>query len=298
VELSTAGPQLAVEAAPTGPLRGRRICIDPGHDAVWVAGASGRSRTGAVPRHPADQVPLHEHELTLSVAYRLKPLLEAEGAEVCVTRRHRDEGGGLQLEPYDYTGDDRVRLRGAAVEDEPERIQPRIDWVNAFGAEVLVSIHFNGSEDQRVRGSEVYFTDGGPDPDGGRRLADAVLRGLLQSLADAGHRTHDRGVRSDSYQRYAPADMARLLAHNAAVIRANGHDPAACRECYRLLTTGNNPMSLHRGGYLGVLVEVEFLSNAEVVDGFIMRPDSLDVIAGGLFQGLRGYFETTASPGR
>jgi N-acetylmuramoyl-L-alanine amidase len=251
-----------------------------------------------VPRHPTEGIPLHEHELTLSVAYKLKWLLESEGAQVCVTRRPRDEGGTMYLEPYDYTGDGRVRGRGAAVEDEPERLQPRIDIVNGFGAEVLLSIHFNGSEDQRVRGSEIYFTDGGPDPEGGRHLASTVLGGLLDKLAAAGHRTTNRGVLSDNYQRYPPSDMSRLLNNNARVIRANGYDPAACRECYRLLTLGNNPMSLHRGNYLGVLVEVEFLSNPDVVDGFMLRPDSLDVIAWGLFQGLRSYFESAPAPAR
>ena len=66
------------------PLEGRRICIDPGHDANWAPGAVGRNYAGAVPVHPTDGVPLDEHELTLSVAYRLEALLEADGASVCV----------------------------------------------------------------------------------------------------------------------------------------------------------------------------------------------------------------------
>jgi len=293
----TAGSTPAVEAAqapapeppaPPGPLAGRRICLDPGHDAYWVVGAAGRNRAGVIPRHPADLVPLFEHELTLSVAYRLKELLEAEGARVCVTRKPRDEGGGLQLEPYDYTGDGRVRT-AASVEDGPERIQPRIDWANAFGAEVLLSVHFNGLDDQSVRGTEVYYTDAGPTRGEGRRLARDILAGLLGAMSDSGYQGLDRGARSDAYQRYSPEETRRLIANNAAVVRANGADPANCPDCYRLLTLGNNPMSLHRGAYLAALVEVEFLSNPSVVEGFILRPDSLDVIARGLFEGLRSF---------
>lgn len=51
---------------------------------------------------------------------------------------------------------------------------------------------------------------------------------------------------------------------------------------------------MHAGGSRGsgvdVLVEVEFLSNPAVVEGFFLRADSLDVIASGLRDGLLGYF--------
>ena len=113
-----------------------------------------------------------EHELTLSVAARLQTLLEVDGARVCVTRKTREAGGGLQQEPADYTGDGRVR----PVEDVPEIIQPRIDWANDFGAEVLLSIHFNGSDDPSVRGSEVCFSDAGPRTDEGRLWRSRCLR--------------------------------------------------------------------------------------------------------------------------
>jgi N-acetylmuramoyl-L-alanine amidase len=299
VTIAEAAPQVAgvvEEPAPeavtvaSGPLDGRRICIDPGHDAYWVAGASGRTRGGTVPWHPTAMIPLHEHELTLEVAYRLKMLLEAEGAAVCVTRKPREEGGGLQIDPYDFTGDGRVRTIGQAVEDESERIQPRIDWANAFEAELLLSVHFNGSEDQRARGSEVYFTDVDAEREERRMLAASVLAGLLSELRGAGHEVVDRGLRSDAYQRYTPEATRRLFAHNASAIRENGLDPANCPTCYRLLTTGNNPMSLHLGHYIGVLIEVEFLSNPDVVEGFLLRPDAFDVVAKGLLHGLRDYY--------
>ena len=81
-----------------------------------------------------------------------------------------------------------------------------------------------------------------------------------------------------------------MLANNAGAIRANGYDAAECGDCYRLLTLGNNPMSIRMGRYLAVLVEVEFLSNPDVVESFLLRPDSLDLVASGLHQGLMSYF--------
>src|SRR5919106_3013101 len=175
-------------------LAGHRICLDPGHDSYWVTGASGRTSSGSVPRHPQAQIPLIEHELTLQVAYRLEALLESEGAQVCVTRRPAEEGGHLVIEPYDYTGDGRVRPASRTVEDVPELIQPRIDSANSFRAEILVSIHFNGSEDRRLRGTEVYHTDAGPAEAQGRRLARSLLSALTAEMRHAGHATVDRGV--------------------------------------------------------------------------------------------------------
>jgi N-acetylmuramoyl-L-alanine amidase len=270
------------------PLEGRRICIDPGHDARWAPGATGRNHAGAVPVHPADGVPLHEHELTLSVAYRLKALLEADGAAVCVTQRPREGGGGNHVEPSDFTGDGIVRA--GPVEDTPERTQPRIDWANDFGAEILVSIHFNGLDDRRVRGTEVYYTDGGPREAENRLLAQSLLDELLAELLSTGFEATSRGVRSDLYQRYSSADTQRMIRHNASTVRANGYDPANCRECLRLLTTGNNPMSVRMGNYTSALVEVEFLSNPEVVAQLIMRPDAFDLIARGLERGILAYY--------
>src|SRR5688572_30387482 len=60
-----AGPLEEFKLRPpsAGPLAGRRVCIDPGHDAYWAVGATARSRTGRTLLHPIDQIPLYEHEL-------------------------------------------------------------------------------------------------------------------------------------------------------------------------------------------------------------------------------------------
>jgi N-acetylmuramoyl-L-alanine amidase len=283
-------PEPTATATPAPPLAGRRVCIDAGHDAVWAAGATARTSSGAVPVHPADRAPMHEHELTLSVAERLKLLLEAEGAAVCLTRQTRAEGGGVLDQPYDFNGDGVVRPTGRAIEDTPEVIQPRIDAANRFGAEVFISIHFNGSSDPSVRGSEAYFSDGVATAEHGRQLARDLLDGVLAAMAAAGHSVRDLGVKSDAYMRYSAAETQRLFATNRTAILTSGNDPAHCSDCYRLFSLGNNPMSRERGRYLAALLEVEFLSNPAVVEGFLLRPDSLDVIAGGLRDGLLRYF--------
>ena len=199
-------PALSVAAAGRAPHLHR-----PGHDQMGSRRV-GRNYASVVPI-PGRRRSAYEHELTLSVAYRLKALLEADGAAVCVTQRPRDEGGGNHVEPVDYTGDGLVRTSG--VEDTPERTQPRIDWANDFGAEILVSIHFNGLDDRRVRGTEVYYTDGGPREASNRLLASSLLDGTLSALRDAGFDATSRGIRSDLYQRYSAEDTRRLIQHNA-----------------------------------------------------------------------------------
>jgi N-acetylmuramoyl-L-alanine amidase len=58
----------------------------------------------------------------------------------------------------------------------------------------------------------------------------------------------------------------------------------------RLLTNGSNPMSVRMGTYTSALVEVEFISNPDVVERLIMRPDAFDVIAQGLEHGVLSYY--------
>jgi N-acetylmuramoyl-L-alanine amidase len=278
---------------PSGPLAGHRICLDPGHDARWAPGAAGSTRSGVLATHRTERIAFNEHELTLAVAERLQALLEEAGASVCLTRHTRAEGGSVLREPYDFNGDDLVRPSGIAVEDTPEIVQPRIDVANDFGAEILLSIHFNGSSDASIRGSEAYYSAGTANGALGKHLAESVLTRLVEEMNAAGYNAaRSRGVMSDAYQRYSAADTQRLFAAFRAQIVAHGQDPARCPDCYRLFTLGNNPISLHPGSYVGVLIEVEFLSNPAVVEDFLLRPDSLDVIARGIMRGVLTYYTT------
>jgi N-acetylmuramoyl-L-alanine amidase len=283
-------PAILPELPPPKRLAGRRICLDPGHDWYWVIGASARDRAGAVPVHPTEGIPLTENVLNLVVAYRLAGLLEAEGASVCVTR---NLDGFLQVEPYDYTGDGIVRPGGVAEEDVGERVQPRIDWANQFGAEILLSIHFNGSENPARSGTEAYYSDLSARADESFRLGASVLDRLLAALRAAGYEPTDRGVASDRYTQRTPAQRARLLAHNDATIRSHGVDPADCPQCDGLLPLGANPVSLHLGNYTAALIEVEYMTNPDVVEQLLLRPDVVDLVARGLADGILAYYGAT-----
>jgi N-acetylmuramoyl-L-alanine amidase len=274
-------------APPQARLAGKRICLDPGHEAYWIIGTAARDRNGTVPTHPTEGIPLLEHRMNLKVAYRLAALLEAEGAAVCVTRK---VDGNLQTEPYDYTGDGLVRPESVALVDVGERVQPRIDWANQFGAEILLSIHFNGSDDSNLSGTEVYYPDTSPRAAEGLRLGSAVMSSLLTELASAEYAGRDRGVRSDRYARRQQADRAQLIGHYADVISSHGVDPQHCPQCDGLLPLGNNPFALHLGTYAAALVEVEYMTNPDVVERLLLHPDVVDIVSRGLANGILAFY--------
>jgi N-acetylmuramoyl-L-alanine amidase len=157
------------------PPRPRVIAIDPGH---------GGSDNGMENR----RLGLREKVFTLEVALELKPLLEAAGYRVVLTR----------------TADTRVELPA------------RAEIANTQGADLFVSIHFNagGTGDTRTRGTEVFtftmpsqrsdqaWSERGDDREAAASpvnrfdawsqvLAQCVHREVLESL-----RTDDRGQKT------------------------------------------------------------------------------------------------------
>jgi N-acetylmuramoyl-L-alanine amidase len=99
------------------PFRGRLIVLDPGHPPLGAKGPTG----------------LREDEVTLAVAKRLKPMLEAAGARVLLTRS----------------------------DERPVDLASRVRFADSVGAELLLSIHNNGLPDGvnpfRNNGTSVYY---------------------------------------------------------------------------------------------------------------------------------------------
>ena len=93
---------VAMPGQAEGPLSAQVICLDPGH---------GGSDPGAV----NEDYSLEEKEINLDVAYRLKALLKADGAEVVMTR----------------------------TDDSDNSNSDRYTFANEQGADILVSIHTN-----------------------------------------------------------------------------------------------------------------------------------------------------------
>jgi N-acetylmuramoyl-L-alanine amidase len=143
------------------------VGLDPGHSHVDV-GAAGAG--------------VGEYQHTLDVALRVKPLLEAAGLSVNLSRMTSDSLTAMS----DPDTTERTRI------EELARIQ-------AVGnVRIFISIHFNAGAagDPRLSGTETYYnTDNAGDDS--FRLATALQRNVLASLADYGYQAVDRGVKND-----------------------------------------------------------------------------------------------------
>jgi N-acetylmuramoyl-L-alanine amidase len=114
----------------------------------------------------------------------LDELLREAGFETVLVR-----DGDFTLTPFD------------GAEYRPNMIaetQARVDLVNASRADVLVSIHFNGSAYSSLRGTEAYYNPDRPFGAESYALASFVQAEVLSKLAGLEHDVNDRGVRNDA----------------------------------------------------------------------------------------------------
>ena len=155
-------------------LSGKRIVIDPGHGGN-DAGAIGP--TGVM-----------EKNVTLNVSLELKKLLEAEGAQVILTR-------------YD---DSTVSPKGAAASDI-EELGARCDVANRVGAEIFISIHADAFTRPEARGTTGYYYSKSTTGRG-QRLADCIRRNLVEQLG-----TPRRGTQPCNFYVVKNTDMPATL---------------------------------------------------------------------------------------
>lgn len=127
-------------------LNGKKIIVDAGHGGsdVGCTGVSGRL----------------EKEVNLEIAQKLQALLEAEGAEVIMTRETDD----------------------ALAPEKEEDMKAREKIINTSDADMFVSIHQNEFENESATGPQVFFVAQGSV---GKRLAVAIQEALNDRLGIA-----------------------------------------------------------------------------------------------------------------
>lgn len=154
-------------------LRGKVICIDPGHGGTDV-GAMGSVNGNTV----------YEKNITLSIADPLRDMLEAAGAKVIMTR------------------DSDVDVAGPYAEDTAE-LQARCDVANQAGADAFVSIHIDSFSNGSVDGTTAYYY---PKTGNDLLLAQALHDAVMARLS-----IPDRGVRSNDFYVNVHTDMPSSL---------------------------------------------------------------------------------------
>ncbi|GAA4285806.1 N-acetylmuramoyl-L-alanine amidase [Georgenia daeguensis] len=165
----TAAPPPSTPASPDAePLQGVHVVLDPGHNggngeataevnALVGDGRGGRKACNTVGTSTSGGYT--EHAFTWDVARRTRELLEADGAEVTLTRQDDESVGPC------------VDVRGSTPGD--------------VDADVLVSIHANGSENTKAKG---YFAIVSAPPlnDAQGEPSRDLAAHLLAALADGG----------------------------------------------------------------------------------------------------------------
>lgn len=160
-------------------VAGHTIVLDPGH---------GGSDTGAI-----GPTGVTEKSIALRIAKRLKTLLEAEGAEVILTR----------------TEDTEVSPKKAKATDV-EELQARCDIANQNAADIFLSIHLDAFFGPEAHGTTGYYYEMGSADS--TRLADCVKRGVLRRLG-----TLDRGTKPCAFYVCRHTDMPAMLLETAFV---------------------------------------------------------------------------------
>jgi N-acetylmuramoyl-L-alanine amidase len=190
-------PALAPDGAPMADDRWI-VCIDPGH---------GGEDLGHV-RTEGGQIIIQEKDLTLAHALMLGDRLTARGIEVVYTRASDIE---INMHNLDINGDGTVAPPGDGPRsDEADDLQARVTICNKAGADLLVSIHYNGAENRSLEGYEVWYNDQRPFSGRSLRLAQLVHDQLGQRLADAGYDAVDRGVQNKDLAVLAPERPGKL----------------------------------------------------------------------------------------
>lgn len=223
----------------------------PGHIVAISAGHGGPGNSGAVHTNAAGEADLIEKDLTLDVARRLDALLRADGYRTVLIR---DCDCALS-----------TPVPGDLAESVRRESQARTDVANAAGAEALVLIHFNGSDDPAQAGTSVYYDANRPFGERSGQLATYIYEAVLARLHDLGYDARPGGVLSDG-----------LTA--AAALTGTGHT----------YTLGEAP-GFRASLMPGMIGEALFITN-DAEAALLLREDVRQAIAQAYKDGLDHYF--------
>jgi len=206
-----APPYLGVQFAPhacigyraLGDANGVTVFIDPGH------GGADPGAEGATSPGPG----VDEATANLAVALDLLPLLRHAGYQVVLSR----------------TTDTSVAAESSVLGSNAVHLdnEARVACANAARANVLISIHMNGFEDQSVGGAQTIYDAVRSFATANERLAQLLQSDVLASIQAAGWSVPDRGVQTDDNQGSptpgAPLDWKHLFLLGPAYPGWNDH---------------------------------------------------------------------------
>lgn len=142
-------------------LKGKIICLDPGH---------GGTDVGAIGHIGGKDV--YEKDITLSIALPLRDMLQSAGAKVVMTRSADKD------------------VYGPWANATPE-LQARCDVANEAHADAFVSIHIDSFANGSIDGTTAYYT--------AKSSRDLLLAQMMHQATQDSLAIPDRGVKSNDF---------------------------------------------------------------------------------------------------
>ena len=164
-----AAPEPTATAAPTpeptatpepGRLAGLKIGIDPGHQAHGnnekeaIAPGSKEKKPKVASGTKGRKTGIPEYMTVLEISFKLRDALEAEGAEVKMTRETHD---------VDISNQERAIM------------------MNEWGADLVLRIHCDGSTKKSANGIGLFVNKSFPISKESRRAAEAILPRMVEA---------------------------------------------------------------------------------------------------------------------
>lgn len=266
---STPQPTATPEFTPTPDPRfvGKIVCLDVGH------GGSDRGFT----REETEGAPaMEEAEYNLIFARAVRARLETLGFTVVMTR-DSDVDVNAAGEDVNGDGETHANMRSKGFEaaeraKDLDELQARIDICNEAGADLLVSMHMNGfNEDLTVSGYETWFSSSRPFRTLNRLFATLAYDALGEEMAEAGYNARGRGVQDDQ-----DADV---------IFSGDAFDSY-------VITGPAQPGKIVPSAMPGAIIEVLFLSNEQDA-AFLASTAGRDAVVTAYVRAISGYFEQT-----
>ena len=175
------------------------VCIDPGH---------GGEDLGNV-RVEDGRIVLQEKDFVLEHSLALADRLRERGIEVVLTRETDTE---VNPSNEDVNGDGEVAAEGGpARTDQLDDLQARVNICNLAAADLLVSVHYNGAENEFLSGYEVWFNDKRPFSGRSEAFATFMHEALGNAYSEAGYEAVDRGIGIEDHVVTGPERPGELV---------------------------------------------------------------------------------------
>lgn len=241
------------------------VCIDPGHGG-WDF---GRERMDMDTFGPPW---FYEAEVTLSLSYFLRDELESRNIAVVMTR---ETGGAVNWRNEDVNGDGLVMTNTpqGRIDGMRDEMQARINICNEAGADILVSVHLNGHDDQSINGYEVFYNSQREFAEQNTDLATFLYREMTVAFNDLEFVTNPRGIKDD------------------IDLNAETHQFGSEQFLLMIGPDLQRPEYTHVASAMpGVIIEAVFVTNANDAN-FILNPANQKRLAVGWADGIELYRE-------